>query len=151
MLTDIVMRLFLLWNHMLGCPLIIWSFLQISFGSLPPAMMVLLRSLNRFILLLFIFCCLMVRRYMIYFMYHNWKLPLVLYLVHRGLLPLLFGLPQMTLASLRLRISWIHDSYDVVASFLRNFLLSGVGMTFLKPLGSHLQITNCPDVLSSFC
>ena len=47
----------------------------------------------------------------------------------------------MTLASLRLRISWIHNSCTVVASLLRNFLLSGVGIICLKPLGSHLQIS----------
>ena len=73
-----------------------------------------------------------------YFMYHNLNLPLVLYLVHWVLLPLLFGLLQMTLVSLRLKISWIHDLCTVVASLLRNLLLSSVGMIFLKPLGSHL-------------
>ena len=75
-----------------------------------------------------------------FFMHHNRNLPLVLYLVHWGLLPLLFGLLRMTLASLRLRISWIHNLCTMVTSLLMNFLLIGVGMVFLKPLGSHLQI-----------
>ena len=70
-LTDIVMRLLLLWTHMLGCPLIICSFLQTSLRSLPPTILVFLRSLTRLILLLFIFCCPLVGRYMMFFTYHN--------------------------------------------------------------------------------
>ena len=77
---------------------------------------------------------------MMYFMYHNLNLPLVLYLVHWGLLTLLFGLLQMALASLKLRISWINNLCTIVASLLRKFLLNGVHMIFLKLLGNHSQI-----------
>ena len=47
MLTNIVATLPLLWTHMLSCPLIIWSFPKTFVGSLPPIILVLLRSFNR--------------------------------------------------------------------------------------------------------
>ena len=151
MLTNIVAQLPLLWTHMLGCLPFIWSFPQTSLARCPPTMSVLLRSMNRLILLLSIFYCLMVKRCIMYFMYHSWNLLLVLYLVHLGILLLLSGLLQITLASSKLRISWIHALCTVVASLLRNSLFSGMGMIFLKLHEPLENLTNCPDVLSLFC
>ena len=37
-------------------------------------------------------------------------------------------------------MSWIHALCTIVASLLRSFLLSGVGIIFLNPFRSHLQI-----------
>ena len=139
-LTNIVVRLPFLWTHMFDCPLIIWIFPQTSLRSLPPIILVFSRSLNRLILSIFIFCWPIVGRYMMYFMFHYWNLPLVLYLVHLWILLLFFGLLQITLASSKLRISWIHALCTMIASLLRNFLLSSVGMIFFKPIGSHLQV-----------
>ena len=56
-----------LWTCILSCPLIIWSFPQTSLGSLPPIILVLLRSLTRLILLLFVFCCPLVGSCMMFF------------------------------------------------------------------------------------